>query len=119
MSAWSELEFEYESRSVVDPACPGYAGRLKVYISTYATGSYEEPQLEPDGDPWIELLDDKGCPLREVSLEELSAEERQEVLNRIDKEIDAALEAHSCDIGQHVAEIQADALYESWKDRDE
>jgi hypothetical protein len=52
VSRWSEIEFTFESEG----------GPLLVSLELYASGDYEEPMLEQDGDALIEMVHTPGVP---------------------------------------------------------
>ena len=106
MSKWNEIEFEFELSD---------GQRVMIGLSTYATGNYEEPMLEPDGDIMIRTLaSDVWETLGEAKL---SAEDRLKIENAVERELDRLTDDYSSEIGQSLAESAADRLFDSWEDR--
>ena len=106
MSRWSSQEFPVETS----------IGEVMVSIEVAAVGSYDEPEVELDGDILIKTLaSDSWLTLKASGL---SAADIRLIEDAADRALDETLENHSCDISQQLIERAADAAYDAWKDRD-
>lgn len=127
MSHWNSPQFNFETSAGVV---------IRVSLELYASGTYDEPMLELDGAPLLEVL---HCPsdtpdripagpglvgtrpnpeyrASEVQAKDLPPADQKRLAAAIERCIEDTEREYADDVSQYIAENAADALYEAWKD---